>query len=180
MLAAIYVPSRGVIMSEESVVVAEKVVLIQYCLKDETGEVLDQSQAGAPMPYLHGAGNIVAGLETALEGMKVGDAFDVTVPPSEGYGEKSGEGPQPVPKKEFPKGANLAVGMAFRAQGSDGQELVLYITKLEGAYVYVDADHPLAGKSLHFTGTIERIRAANADEKAHGHPHGPDGTHHHH
>ena len=167
-------------MSDQAKIEPGKVVLIQYVLKNDEGKVLDKSQAGEPLPYLHGAGNIVPGLENALVGLNVGDTFDVTVPPAEAYGEKRSPGPQAVPKKDFPKGANLVAGMAFRAQGSDGQEVVLFITKIEGAYVYVDSDHPLAGQTLHFSGAIERIREANEDEKAHGHPHGPDGTHHHH
>ena len=153
------------------------VILLDYVLKDGSGKVLDESQPGNPLPYLHGAGNIVIGLERELEGLVVGDAFNVTVAPKDGYGERVSSGAQAVPKKEFPKGANLAVGMAFRA-GENG-EVILYITKIEGAYVYVDIDHPLAGETLHFEGSIARIRPANETEKAHGHPHGPDGTHHH-
>jgi len=167
-------------MGDEAVVASGKVVLIHYTLKDDDGNVLDQSKPDAPLPYLHGAGNIVVGLENGLAGLAVGDSFDVTVAAKDGYGERQTSGPQAVPKKEFPKGANLSPGMAFRAQASDGKEVVLFITKIEGAYVYVDSDHPLAGKTLHFTGSVDRIREANENEKAHGHPHGPDGTHHHH
>ena len=156
------------------------VVLIHYTLKNDEGAVLDQSGQDQPLPYLHGAGNIVTGLETALAGKSVGDTFDVSVPPAEGYGERKSPGPQGIPKKEFPKDANLRTGMAFRAQGSDGQTVVLFITKIEGAKVWVDTDHPLAGQTLHFSGEIVRLREATSDEKAHGHPHGPDGTHHHH
>jgi FKBP-type peptidyl-prolyl cis-trans isomerase SlyD len=165
-------------MGADAVVEAGKVVLINYTLKDEGGSVLDSSSPDAPLPYLHGAGNIVVGLEKALEGMAVGASFDVEVAPEDGYGERQSPGPQGVPRKEFPKDANLVPGMAFRA-GANG-EVILFITKVEGAYVYVDTDHPLAGKTLHFTGSITRIREANENEKAHGHPHGPDGTHHHH
>lgn len=165
-------------MDIDTVIQSDKVVLIHYTLKNEEGKVLDSSGEDAPMPYLHGAGNIVIGLEQTLMGLKVGDEFDVKLDPKDGYGEKTSPGAQAVPKKDFPKGANLSVGMGFRA-GENG-EVILYITKIEGAYVYVDTDHPLAGQILHFTGSVARIRDANDNEKAHGHPHGPDGTHHHH
>lgn len=164
-------------MSNANVVAAEKVILIHYTLKDDEGAVLDSSEGAGPMPYLHGANNIVPGLEKALEGLGVGDEFEVSIAPKDGYGEKNSSGAQAVHKREFPKDATLSEGMAFRA-GANG-EVVLYITKIQGAYVYVDTDHPLAGKTLHFSGSIARIRPANETEKAHGHPHGPDGTHHH-
>ena len=101
-------------MGAPEIAAAGKVVLIHYTLKDEAGTVLDKSPEGQPLPYLHGAGNIVPGLEKELEGKNVGATFDVLIPPKDGYGEKSGPGPQAVPKSAFPKGANLVPGMAFR------------------------------------------------------------------
>ena len=166
-------------MGDNGMVEAGKVVLIRYALKDEDGNVLDQTKVGSPLPYLHGAGNIVVGLEKALDGLSVGDTFEVSVSPAEGYGEKQSSGPQAVPKREFPKGANFVVGSAFRAQTANGHEVVLYVARVDDGFVYVDSDHPLAGKTLHFSGAVERVREASADEKAHGHAHGPDGTHQH-
>jgi len=155
------------------------VVTIHYTLKGDEGKVLDSSAGRAPLAYLHGHGNIVTGLETALAGQAVGDKIAVSVPPAEGYGERTGPGPQQVKKKEFGKDANkLTEGMPIRASASDGTEVTLWITKVEGSWVHVDTNHPLAGQTLHFDVEVVEIREATPEELAHGHVHGPHGHQH--
>ena len=163
----------------ETQIDADKVVLIHYTLKDDDGTVLDSSAGRAPLAYLHGHANIVTGLENALAGQEVGAKISVSIPPAEGYGERTGPGPQQVKKKEFGKDADkLREGMPIRAQGSDGTDVTLWITKIEGSWVHVDTNHPLAGKTLNFDVEVMEIRAASAEEIAHGHVHGPHGHHH--
>jgi len=156
-----------------------KVVVLSYVLKDEGGEIIDETTAADPFPYLHGAENIVPGLEAALTGKLVGDKFEAVVSPREGFGERIGE-PQIVPRSAFPEGMPIEVGMQFIA--SDGEsEMPVWIVGQEGDELLVDNNHPLAGVTLHFAGTILAIRDALQEELSHGHPHGVDGlnTHDH-
>ncbi len=157
------------------IIAPDKVGIFHYTLTDDEGTQLDSSRGGQPLAYLHGHQNIVPGLEKQLEGHTAGDALVAVVPPAEGYGERQGPGPQSVPRKEFPKGMDPRPGMPVRAQGSAGQEVVLWITKVEGAQVWVDVNHPLAGKTLHFDVEVVGVREPTADELQHGHAHGPEG-----
>lgn len=155
-----------------------KVVLIQYTLKDaETGEQLDSSGAGV-MAYLHGRANVVPGLEAALDGLAPGEAFDVTVSPAEGYGEREEGWPKVVPRRELRGIDDLRKGQPFRAQGSSGDTVVLWVVDIRGSRVSIDLNHPLAGKTLHFTGTVVDLRDPTPEEHAHGHAHGPSGEAH--
>ncbi len=168
-------------MSNPEIVAADVVVLLQYILKNPEGEVLDQSEGDDPLPYLHGHDNIVTGLENALDGLKVGDSRQVEVAPEEAYGPRDPGGAQPVPRDAFPPEAELLPGVSFMAEQDDGSMLPLWIESVSEEEVLVTTNHPLAGVTLHFDVTITGLRAASADEMAHGHPHGPDGTagHHH-
>lgn len=155
----------------------EKVVSIDYTLKDEAGEVLDTSEGREPVAYLHGAGNIVPGLESALEGKSKGDSISVSVAPADGYGERDPEMVQPVPRENFPPEAQVEVGMQFQAETPQGPRIVT-IVKVDEQEITVDANHPLAGKQLNFAVTITDVRDATAEELAHGHAHGAGGHHH--
>ncbi len=159
---------------------AGKVGIFHYTLKNDAGEVLDSSAGGMPLAYLHGHGNIVPGLEKELEGKTTGDSLSVVVPPAEGYGERMGPGPQAVHRSEFPKGFEPVAGQPVRAETSDGRAVTIWITKVQGAQVYVDANHPLAGENLHFDVDIVGVRDSTEDERQHGHAHGVDGHAHHH
>ncbi len=165
-------------MSELLTVADGRVVLFHYVLKDDAGVVIDASQE-EPLAYLHGQGNIVPGLERQMTGLKVGDELVATVPPEEAYGAARGDVTESVHRSAFPKDMELQVGMPVRAEGPDGQPLMLWVEKIEGARVTITLNHPLAGKTLHFSVRIAEIREANENEIAHGHAHGPDGHHHH-
>ncbi len=165
--------------SETQTVASGKVVSMHYTLTNTAGEVLDSSSGHAPMDYLHGAGNIVPGLERALAGRAPGETFDVVVPAAEGYGERTGPGPQPVPRSAFPKKAHIEVGMQFMAEEPGGDPIPLWVTAVEHDTVHVDRNHPLAGVDLRFNIQVIAVRDATADERTHGHPHGPDGHDHH-
>lgn len=157
-----------------------KVVILNYTLKSASGEILDESTKEDPFPYLHGADNIVPGLERALTGQTVGASLEVKVEPKDGYGEREGA-PQPVPRAAFPADAPVQEGMQFFAADGEGNEMPIWIVGVEGDQVLVDGNHPLAGEVLHFSVEILALRDATSEEMAHGHPHGVDGHagHHH-
>ena len=155
-----------------------KVVTIHYKVSDsESDEVIDSSENAEPMTYLHGAQNIIPGLEQALEGKAVGDELEVVVEAANAYGERSDDRIQQVPMEAFQGMEKVEPGMAVTAQTDQGQ-INLVITEVNGDLVTVDANHPLAGKSLKFEVTVEDVRDASEEEMAHGHVHGPGGHEH--
>jgi len=154
-----------------------KIVVMNYTLTTDDGEVLDQSDDGS-FAYLHGADNIIRGLEDALAGKTVGDKMNVKVLPAEGYGERNDEMVQVVGKEMFEADAEIEVGMQFHAEGPEGHPIMITVAAIEGDDVTIDGNHPLAGVNLNFDVSIIEIRDASEEEIAHGHVHGPDGHHH--
>jgi len=155
------------------------VVNLVYELKNAEGEVLDQADKNDPFVYLHGSGQIVPGLESALEGCKVGDKKKVSVPPADGYGELNPDLKLVVNRTQFPKDANIQEGMQFEAHTPDGQGIVFTVEGLEDDKVKIDGNHPLAGQTLHFNVEVLEVRDATEEEMEHGHAHGPGGHHDH-
>ena len=147
------------------------VVSMHYKLTDNEGNVLDSSEGSEPLTYLHGAGNIIPGLEKALVGKVEGDTQQVTVEPAEGYGEVMPELTQTVDKAAFQGVESVEVGMSFEAQTSDGSVQHIVVTKVDGEQVTVDANHPLAGVVLNFDVEIVSVREATEEEISHGHVH---------
>lgn len=154
-----------------------KVVAIDYVLTDPKGEVLDRSEKGNPLHYIQGAGNIIPGLEKALEGKAVGDSFKANIPHVEGYGARDEDLIQVIPKEHFGEIKGLKVGMELEAESEDGIRVITVIG-IEGDQVTVDGNHPLAGVDLTFDVTVVEVRDATAEEVSHGHVHGPDGHDH--
>lgn len=157
-----------------------KIVIFHYTLRDDDGEVLDSSEGDDPMPYMHGRSNIVPGLESALAGKAVGFKGIVVVEPEDGYGLHSGEDPQGVPREHFPEDFPFEVGLPLMVENEAGEHMPVWISEVTDDAVYLDANHPLAGVTLHFEVEIVAIRDATAEEQIHGHPHGVDGTEGHH
>lgn len=153
------------------------VASIEYTLTDDQGTVIDSSAGGEPLAYLHGAGNIIPGLEDALEGKVVGDAFKISILPADGYGEKNDDMQQVVPKEMFQGVDTIEVGMQFHAETDHGMQAITVVA-VEGDTVTVDGNHPLAGQTLHFDVKVLEVRAATAEELEHGHVHGAGGHHH--
>lgn len=158
-------------------IASNTVASFHYTLTNDQGDVVDSSDGRDPLAYLHGAGNIVAGLEKAMEGRSVGDKFKVDVPPEQGYGVRDEQLIQQVPKEAFQGIENIEVGMHFQARGPHGVASV-EVTAVEEQLVTVDANHPLAGQTLHFDIEVMEVRAAEAEELEHGHVHGAGGHHH--
>jgi len=158
-------------------VAKNKVVYMDYTLTNDEAEVLDSSKGGEPLEYLHGADNIIPGLEKELEGRKAGDAVQVSVEPADGYGEYNQEMTQVVPSSMFEGVDEIEVGMQFQAETPDGVQ-VIRIAEVSGDEVTIDGNHPLAGQRLHFDVTITEVRDASDEELEHGHVHGAGGHHH--
>lgn len=147
------------------------VVSFHYKLTNSEGEQLDASDGQEPLKYLHGASNIVPGLEKELEGKKAGDALKVEVQPEEGYGDVNPQLVQKVPHSAFEGAPEIKAGMQFQAQGPDGQAQLITVKEVSDDEVTVDGNHPLAGQVLNFDVTIEDVREASAEELEHGHAH---------
>jgi FKBP-type peptidyl-prolyl cis-trans isomerase SlyD len=153
------------------------VALIHYTLKDDNGEVIDKSQEGTPMPYLHGHGNLIPGLEGELEGKKLGDKLSARIEPKDAYGVRNDEMIQDVPRAQLPEDVDIQPGMQFQAQGEGGVNVVT-VVGVEDGQVRLDGNHPLAGVTLNFEVEIAEVREASAEELQHGHVHGAGGHQH--
>jgi FKBP-type peptidyl-prolyl cis-trans isomerase SlyD len=151
--------------------------MIQYTLKDDSGAVLDSSVDGEPLAYIQGHGNLVAGLEKALEGKSDGSKLAVVVAPAEGYGIRDEALIQRVPKRSLQGAGDIRKGMQFQASTDDGMR-VFTVTALVGDMVTLDGNHPLADQTLHFDIEIVGVREATTEELEHGHVHGAGGHHH--
>jgi len=155
------------------------VVTLDYTLTDDDGNILDSTQGQGDFAYLHGASNIIPGLENALAGKVAGDEVKVHIEPAEGYGEQMDEMVQVVPRDMFQVEEEINLGMQFQAQSSSGQMVVVTVTDITDDNITVDGNHPLAGTPLNFEVKVMDVREATAEELDHGHAHGPDGHHSH-
>jgi FKBP-type peptidyl-prolyl cis-trans isomerase SlyD len=155
-----------------------RVVSLQFILKDEQGEMLDQSEKGEPLEYLQGANDVIPGLEKALDGHKVGDHVRVVIPPADAYGEYSVSLVDEVSRDQFPGIEDIQPGMQFQTQMDDGAPMVINVTAVDEDRVVVDGNHPLAGETLVFEVDIIAVRQASEDELAHGHVHSGGVCHH--
>lgn len=156
---------------------ANTVVSFHYRMTDEAGKELEESHSGDQILYLHGKRSMLPGLEEALEGRGAGEAFSVVVPPAKGYGERTEESVQRVPKKRVLTKGRLSPGMVVKLDTDNGvREAVLLKVGLKS--VDIDSNHLLAGKTLNFDVEIVEVREATAIEKSHGHAHGAGGHQH--
>jgi FKBP-type peptidyl-prolyl cis-trans isomerase SlyD len=153
----------------------KRAVTIHYTLKDDEGTVLDSSKGRDPLGYLQGAGNIVPGLEKALEGKAAGQSIQVTLTPEEGYGLRDESDIRNVPLRKLSDG-KAAVGMRCQIRTPDGVQIAT-VTAVRGDYATVDLNHPLAGMRLHFDVEVVAVREATPEELTHGHIHGAGGHH---
>lgn len=145
-------------------VASNTVVSFDYTLKDEQGQILDSSQGKEPLSFIHGSGRIIPGLEKALEGHDEGDSFDTSVEPAEAYGEYDENLIFDVPKNQFQDAEKISEGMQVQAQMQDGSTQVLTIKDIGEADVTLDANHPLAGQTLHFNITVTDVREPTQSE----------------
>ncbi len=156
----------------------QKVVTMNYEVVDSQGQLIDRSEEGGPLAYIHGNGQLIPGLETALEGRGKGDKIAVDVPPEQGYGERDEEGVQIVARNQFDDSVEIEVGMQFEAQDDDEGHQIVTVAAVDGENITLDTNHPLAGKNLRFKVEILDVRDASTEELSHGHVHGPGGHDH--
>ena len=153
--------------------IADNVVAsLRYKLTDSQGEILDEATQAEPFVYLHGANNIIPGLENALLGKQTDDQLEVTIPPADAYGEHDARLTQEVSKEMFSgvDETQLVPGAQFHAQTNAGQEIIT-VASVQEDTVTIDGNHPLAGETLHFDVTVLDVRAATEEELSHGHAH---------
>jgi FKBP-type peptidyl-prolyl cis-trans isomerase SlyD len=151
------------------------VVSLGYTLRLANGEIVDYSEADEPLEYLHGAGNIVPGLERELSGLQLGDVKDVEVSADDGYGAYDPEDVETVERGQLPANLPLELGMVLAIRDSDGNYSEAYVRAIGDREVTLDFNHPLAGQKLFFSVEILGLREASEEELSHGHPHGVDG-----
>ena len=155
-----------------------KVVTFEYTLRNTKGEVLDTSEGGKPLSYIHGSGQLIPGVEKELAGKAAGEELRFKVPPADGYGEYNPEAHQQVDRSAFPAEMELEEGLQFLATDQQGNQRPVKVKAIEGDNVTVDLNHPLAGEELDFEVKIKEVRQPTAEETDHGHVHGPDGHQH--
>jgi FKBP-type peptidyl-prolyl cis-trans isomerase SlyD len=158
-------------------ITADRVVTIHYTLKDDGGAVLDSSAGGEPLAYIQGHGNLVPGLEKALEGKQDGQTVAVSLAPADGYGKRDEALVQRVPKRTLQGSGEIKKGMQFQARTDDGMRLFT-VTAVIGDMITLDGNHPLADQTLHFNVKVVSVREATGEELEHGHVHGSGGHHH--
>lgn len=154
------------------------VVTLAYTLRDDAGEELDSATAADPFAFVHGRHSVIPGLEKALTGRGAGDTLDLTIAPADAYGEHSPARVQVVPRDRFPADIDIEPGMQFHASDEHGGRMAVRVAEVNEDGVVIDANHPLAGQTLHFAVEVLGVRAATAEELAHGHVHGAGGHHH--
>lgn len=166
-----------------------KVVSVHYTLHVHEGnasaeEFVEQTQASEPMVFLFGSGNLLPSFESQLEGLTIGSEFDFSLAPDQGYGEMLPDNVVKLPMEAFVAPGEeldqdmIAPGNFVPMIDNDGNQLQGLVLDVKPDHVVMDFNHPLAGKHLHFTGSISNVREANQDEIAHGHVHGAGGHHH--
>ena len=147
-----------------------KVVEIEYTLKDDSGQVLDASEGRQPLSYIQGVGNLISGVENALEGKSSGERVEITVPPETGYGVRDDSLVLSIERDKFSQFEDLKEGARFRMESPEGP-MIFTVVKVEDGEVLVDGNHPLAGMTLNFDITIQSVREATSEELDHGHGH---------
>lgn len=163
-------------MAPEETIAKGTVVSIDYKLTDDEGQLIDSSEGEEPLSYLHGHNQILPGLESALEGKKVGDTEKVHIEAGKGYGDFDPEKVFTVPKERFD--FDVSEGQTLQAQLEDGQTVPFQVLEVKEDGVVLDGNHPLAGKALHFEVKVVGVRQASDEELDHGHAHEGDGHHH--
>jgi FKBP-type peptidyl-prolyl cis-trans isomerase SlyD len=154
-----------------------KVVSIDYTLTNSDGKILDTSEGREPLAYLHGGGNIIPGLESAIDGKSAGDQLTVVIEPEQAYGLRDEAQVGKVPRSHLEGVGELSVGTQLQAETPEGPRIVV-VADMDEESVTIDANHPLAGETLHFDVTVSEVRDPTPEEIEHGHAHDAGGHPH--
>jgi FKBP-type peptidyl-prolyl cis-trans isomerase SlyD len=153
----------------------DTIVTLTFRATDAHGKVLEDGKT--PRAYLHGGhGNTLPGIEKALEGQEAGYAATLVLAPEDAFGERDESLATSIPKRDFPPG--VKVGAQLQGTNEQGEQQAFTVMKIKGDTVLLDGNHPLAGQTLHFAVKVLEVKAASAEEVAHGHAHGAHGHHH--
>ncbi len=152
----------------------DSAVTIRLTVTEASGKVLESGKT--PVAYLHGYDNLLPKIEEALEGQEVGFKLNMNLTPEDAFGVRDESLLTTISKKDFPPG--IKVGGMLQGVNEQGEEMVYTVLKIKGDQVMLDGNHPLAGASLKVAVQVLEIRAATAEEIAHGHVHGAHGHHH--
>ena len=153
----------------------DRVVTMRFKAAELGGKVLEHGKT--PMAYLHGGySNVLPRIEEALEGQAAGYEVALVLPSRDAFGEFDEKLVQTIPKTQFPPG--VKVGGQLTARNAEGRERTFVVKKVKGQEVFIDGNHPLAGKALRFEITVISVREATEEELAHGHVHPEDGHNH--
>jgi len=155
-----------------------KVVTMNFTLKDEQGKIIQTTNNNSPFQFLSGNQQILPKLEEEIDHMIIGSKKNVKIPAKEAYGEYSEQAVQQVSKNNFPKDIELEVGMEFIANSTKGEQMPFVVKEIKNEEVTIDYNHPLAGENLEFDIELVDVRDATVEELQHGHVHGPSGHHH--
>ncbi len=150
---------QAITLKPGSIVQEGSIVSIEYTLTDDTGKVIDTNVGKEPLTFIEGAGQIVKGLEQALNGLKVGDEKKVRVKPEDGYGLPNEKAFQEVPREMIPAEAQKT-GAMLMTKAKDGRTMPIRVHEVKEKTVVVDFNHPLAGKTLNFDVKVKDIKAA--------------------
>jgi FKBP-type peptidyl-prolyl cis-trans isomerase SlyD len=164
-------------VTEALTVEKDRVVRVHYDIHDAAGKRVESSRDQDALAVLHGHGNLLPAIESALVGKRAGDRLDLTLAPADAFGERRDNWTQRVSKKYVPNAARLKPGMQTVLQTGEGPREVT-VLKVGGKVVDVDLNHPLAGQTLKFDLEVVEVREATPEELAHKHVHGPGGHHH--
>lgn len=146
---------------------SKAVVEVHFTLKNERGELIVSTLDSDPFAYLHGAEDVIEGLEDALQDLEVGSEFEAVIPPEKGYGLVDDRKIMEVPLDNFPEDAEMKVGEMLYAESEEGPQPV-YIKEMRENSAVIDGNHELAGMTLHYKGEVLSIREATAQELKHG------------
>jgi FKBP-type peptidyl-prolyl cis-trans isomerase SlyD len=140
------------------------VVALKFTLHDETGHLLDSSPEGEHLEYVHGAAGILPELERQLAGKDMGESFDVSIAPERGFGHRQPTLVEIIARAEWSEAHKMKVGDAVTRTAPDGATQSFFITAMDADSITIDGNHPLAGKTLRFQGTVLSVRPATAEE----------------
>jgi FKBP-type peptidyl-prolyl cis-trans isomerase SlyD len=153
----------------------DTVVTLRYRVADAAGKLIEESKD--PMVYLHGGyENTLPKIEEALDGHEAGYEVSLPLKPEDAFGMRDESLVRTIPKKDFPPG--VKVGGQLEGVTDGGEPHVFHVMKIKGDTVFLDGNHPLAGKDLRFHLKVTGVRAASAEEISHRHVHGAHGHHH--
>ena len=126
-------------------------VKVNYTGTLEDGTIFDSSDNhGAPLEFVVGEGQIIKGFDDAVVGMKIGEEKEIKIPPEEAYGPHHAELVKEMPRDCFPPDQDIQEGMMFMVSLQDGRQIPVKISAVSTESITVDANHPLAGKTLSF------------------------------